>query len=122
MSFVVDTDTCSALLGRNDAAVVARFLQHTGGIYISAVTLAELYTWAYRGVRAVDRIAGVELLLNDVALLPVDLAVARMFGEIRAAMLARGLVLPTPDLLIAATALEHNFTIVTHNVRHFSSV
>jgi tRNA(fMet)-specific endonuclease VapC len=39
-----------------------------------------------------------------------------------ASLLSNGMVIATPDLLVAATALYHNFTVITHNVRHFTPV
>jgi len=42
------------------------------------------------------------------------------FGQVEATLLSRGTVVAAPDLLIAATALQHDFTVVTHNVRHFT--
>ncbi len=47
MSFLVDTDICSAFLKSHPLAV-KRFLQYTGGLNISTVILGELYTWALR--------------------------------------------------------------------------
>jgi predicted nucleic acid-binding protein len=44
MSFLIDTDVCSAHLKTN--ALTHRFLQYLGRLHISSVTLAELYTWA----------------------------------------------------------------------------
>jgi predicted nucleic acid-binding protein len=35
---------------------------------------------------------------------------------------SKGLTLPVPDGLIAATALEHNLTLVTRNVRDFAGL
>jgi predicted nucleic acid-binding protein len=37
----------------------------------------------------------------------------------RAALRQQGLLIPDMDLLIAATALEHDLTLVTRNQRHF---
>ena len=55
-------------------------------------------------------------------LLPVDEAVAVRFGAVSLALRAAGNPLPTPDLLIAATALEHDLTVVTANRRDFDPV
>ena len=60
--------------------------------------------------------------MNAVDLLPVDSFVARRFGEIRADLLDRRLRAPIPDLLIAATALEHQLTVVTHNTQDFARI
>ncbi len=58
----------------------------------------------------------------EFVLLPVDADVAERFGEVGAALLDRGQAVATPDLLIAATALVHDLTLVTGNVRHFSMI
>ena len=47
-------------------------------------------------------------------ILPVDMATARRWGQLSAA-----LGHDSADLLIAATALERGLTVVTRNVRHF---
>ena len=47
MSFLVDTDNCSAYL-KGHPLVIRRFLQYTGGLSISTVTLGELFTWTLR--------------------------------------------------------------------------
>src|SRR5947209_2368025 len=47
MSFLVDTDNCSAYV-KGVRAVVNRFSQYGGRLYITVVTLGELLTWALR--------------------------------------------------------------------------
>jgi predicted nucleic acid-binding protein len=47
-------------------------------------------------------------------LLPVDVGVARRWGQLSASIGHDG-----ADLLIAATALEHGLTVVTRNLSHF---
>jgi tRNA(fMet)-specific endonuclease VapC len=61
-------------------------------------------------------------LLSDVTVLDLDAEIARRFGVIRAGLLDRGRPVPATDLLIAATALVHDLTLVTHNVQHFAEV
>lgn len=121
MSFLVDTDICSAYL--NQAPVVFnRFMQYTGRIYLSAVSLGELATWAFRRRASPRRLQGVRDLLNDSILLEVDQDVAWKSGEIRAHLFDLGLPTQDSDLLIAATALVHGLTLVTHNTQDFTNV
>lgn len=56
------------------------------------------------------------LRLHEQRLLPVDLATARRWGQLSAALGHDG-----ADLLIAATALEHGLTVVMHNLGHFQT-
>ena len=75
MSFLLDTDICSAYL-KGNGKVRGRFLQHMGRLHISTVTLAELFTWARRARASPTRLQGVLDLLNDIQLLLVDDVVA----------------------------------------------
>ncbi len=52
-------------------------------------------------------------------ILPCDEAVAERWGRMVGQSEARGIRLPVIDSLIAATALEHDLTLVTRNVRDF---
>ncbi len=121
MSFLVDTDICSAHL-RNTKNVSRRFLQHSGQLSISVVSLGELYTWTKRQESSPRHQQGLTALLSDMTVLDVDHAVAQRFGEIRAQLLDRGQPVAGMDLLIAATALVHDLTMVTHNTRHFDNI
>ncbi len=121
MSFLLDTNTCSAYL-KGKRAVGNRFLQYTGGLHVSAITMGELYTWALRAAAHPGRAASVYDLLNDLTLLDVTRDVARTFGELRAERFDRCLPPPEMDLLIASTALVHDLTLVTHNAKDYINV
>lgn len=54
--------------------------------------------------------------------IPVDRSVADRFAMVRAELRASGMLIPDMDLLIAATALTHDLTLVTGNMRHFDRV
>jgi hypothetical protein len=51
---------------------------------------------------------------------PFDDSLADTYGSIRAFLEKRGTPISHPDLQIAATALMHDLTLVTHNAREFS--
>jgi tRNA(fMet)-specific endonuclease VapC len=118
MSFLIDTDTASAHL-RGVASVTSRFLQHTGRLYISTVALAELKSWVYRKKTPTKYRRGLNDMLQDFQTLTVDETVAEESGVVGADLLDRGTPIGTPDLLIGATALVYDLTVVTHNVQHF---
>ncbi len=44
------------------------------------------------------------------------------FAEIRALLTRRGELISDFDILIAATALHYNLTVLTFNYRHFSRI
>jgi tRNA(fMet)-specific endonuclease VapC len=118
---LIDTDICSAYL-KDDPTVVNRVMLHYGGLEVSAITAGELMTWAMRAKTPAARRQGVRDLLQGVAVLDVTLPVAERFGEIRAELIDRGLRVEEMDLFIAATALVHNVTLVTHNTADYANV
>jgi tRNA(fMet)-specific endonuclease VapC len=121
VSFLIDTDTCSAHL-REKGAVTSRFLQYGGQLHVSAITVGELFTWAMRANAPVRRMKSLQQLLADTKVLDVNGAVAREFGRVRAGLMDIGRPAPDLDLLIAATALVHGLTLVTHNTQDFANI
>ncbi len=121
MSFLIDTDICSAYL-KGDRLVWNRFMQYSGGLHVLTVTVGELFTWVLRANASPARLQGLLDLLRDVTVLEVTLDVARKFGEVRAGLLDRGQSAPEMDLLIASTALFHGLTMVTHNVADYANI
>lgn len=121
MSFLLDTDICSAHL-KGDGRVWQKVIQHSGQLHVSTITVGELFTWALRRGVSPQRRQTLQDFLRDVTTLDVTEAVGEKFGELRAGLLDAGQGTPELDLLIAATALVHDLTLVTHNVQDFTSV
>jgi tRNA(fMet)-specific endonuclease VapC len=121
MSLLLDTDICSAFL-RGNSGVVTRVQQHGGRISISAVTLGELYVLALRRKSSKRILPGLQAMLSDIAVLDVDRDIALTFGELRSQLLDKGRPTPVSDLWIAATALTHDLTLVTHNTADFAPI
>ncbi len=121
MSFLIDTDICSAYL-KGNRIVWNRFMQFTGGLHISAITFAELNVWVRRAGAPKSRLEALQALLNDLKFMEVDSNVAQHYGQLQAQLLDQGTPAPSMDLIIAATALVHNLTLVTHNTQDFINI
>lgn len=121
MSFLLDTDICSAYL-KNNARVVARVMLHYGGLRVSVITMGELLTWAMRGKAPPARLQGVRDFLSAATMHDIDAGVAEKFGELRASLLDQGRVVGDMDLLNAAVAVVHGLTMVTHNTRDYADI
>lgn len=122
MSFLLDTDTCSAHLKR-PSGLIHRFIQHSGRLHISTITLGELYAWAYRRTNPSRLLSAIQSdLLSDVQVHNFDTVCAHQFGHVRGTLLRAGLHVPMPDLMIASVALVHNLTLVTHNTADFQHI
>ncbi|RMG08045.1 MAG: type II toxin-antitoxin system VapC family toxin, partial [Cyanobacteria bacterium J055] len=61
-------------------------------------------------------------LLASVALLPFGTAEAEQAAQIRSLLKTTGKPIEAYDVLIAATALQYNFVMVTANVREFDRI
>ncbi len=123
MIYLLDTNACIAYL-RTPLSTVGRRLaqQQPGDIVLCAVVKAELIYGAAHNARSQEQLAGLERFFQPYVSLPFDDTTAAIAGQIRADLAARGTPIGLHDLQIAATALAHNLTVVTHNTREFSRV
>jgi tRNA(fMet)-specific endonuclease VapC len=122
MSFLLDTDTCSFHL-KQPSGLIHRFIQHSGGLFLPTIALAELYAWAYRRANPAKLLHEIATdLLPDVTVLAFDSTCAEQFGKVRGALLRQGIQIPIPDLMIASVALVHNLTLVTHNTADYQII
>jgi tRNA(fMet)-specific endonuclease VapC len=83
MNFLLDTDTCSAHMQR-PAKLAHRFIQYTGHVAISSVTLAELYAGAHKHSQTSRLLALIGDLLHEVQVINFDSACAERFRQVRA--------------------------------------
>ena len=121
MSFLLDTNVLSETRKRLPHQNVITWLQQRDQteLYISVLTLGELAKGIARrrktdqpaAVNLTHWLDGIELLFSD-RLIPIDPAIARVWGELNA---DRNLAVI--DSLLAATAKVHGLTLVTRNVK-----
>ncbi len=114
-----DTNVISELTRREPNVGVLEWANSIRNVTISAVTLDEIvYGLAWRPIpRIVSWFE--EFLETHCDVLPVSVQIARVSGQLRGQLQARGQTRSQADMLIAATARVHGLTLVTRNVRHF---
>lgn len=119
MKYLIDSDwVADYLRGRSQAVDLLNRLSHDG-LAISAIRFGEIYEGIYYGVDPVRSEAVFQQFLLGSSVLDVDSIIARQFAMLRGFLRQRGLLIPQPDILIAATAIEFDLTLVTRNLRHF---
>jgi predicted nucleic acid-binding protein len=121
MSFLLDTDICSAYL-KDDPHVVGKVMLHFGGLHVSVIAVGELMTWARRSKAPPARLQGTRDLLAASNIHDVDFAVAEKFGELRASLLDQGVTVGELDLFNTSVALVNNLTVVTHNAQDYANI
>lgn len=128
--FLLDTNVISELVKPKPQANVTEWVENTDEslLYLSVLTLGEIR----RGIAALPqsrRRATLEAWLDkdlrarfEGRILVIDQEVADRWGLLTAAARNSGIVLPVIDGLLAATALEHNLTLVTRDTGQIPSM
>ena len=128
--FLLDTNIISELVKPKPEANVTEWVENTDEslLYLSVLTLGEIR----RGIAALPqsrRRAILEAWLDkdlrarfEGRILVIDQEVADRWGLLTAAARNSGRVLPVIDGLLAATALEHNLTLVTRDTGQIPSM
>jgi predicted nucleic acid-binding protein len=120
--FLLDTDTLIYLL-KGQPEVMRSLRQHENDpIKASVITLMELYYGAYKSERVTANLAKIKALENALEVVPLGPEAVEIFGLQKAELESSGTPLDDFDLAIAVTALAHNLTLVTNNIRHFHRV
>lgn len=122
MSYLVDTDwIIDGLNGRRNALAFFE-APWDEGLGVSMITVGELYEGAHGNPQPAKHIASFQQFLAPFTLLPLTDETMRHFGRLRALLRRKGNLIPDFDLLVAATALEHDLVLLTRNRRHFERV
>jgi predicted nucleic acid-binding protein len=101
--------------------------QHSGALFLSVITVAEVQGGIANAVREgafrkAGRLGGwldTMLHLYAARVLPLDVHVALALGRLSDMARAQGQNPGLADLAIAATAQQHGYIVLTRNVRHF---
>ena len=92
---------------------------------LSSVGLTELVHGMYRAQTPelkLRRQRYLDELLRDLTVYPYTRETAMLAGRIDGEQQARGVTIPFGDLLIGATALSLEFSVLTVNLRHFNLI
>ena len=123
MIYLLDTNTCIRFLNPGKSTVPDRLAAVSREeVAICQIVKAELYYGAYRSTRRDANLALLAKFFSQFESLPFDDAAAEAYGRLRAELTRRGTPIGPNDLMIAAIALAHDLTLVTHNTAEFSRV
>jgi len=121
--YMLDTNMCIYLRQNRPPEVTARFRQmQNGDAVLSVITYGELLYDAQRSQQYTRALESLARLVSLLPVLPMPEEAASAYGEIRAALEARGEMIGGNDLWIAAHAKSVGLTLVTNNVREFKRV
>ncbi len=128
MSYLADTNAVSEFSKKlpNQKVLDWFAAQAEESLFLSVITIGEIE----KGIAKISDPIGkakYEIYLENLVLrfdrriLPISLKIGRRWGKLFGTLQKTGRVLPNWDSLIAATALEHDLTIITRNTDDFTS-
>ncbi|MGK7957967.1 MAG: type II toxin-antitoxin system VapC family toxin [Crocosphaera sp.] len=125
MAYLFDTDAISETLRKRPLADYIDWLNSVSKEeqYTSTIVIAELYKGAFRSQKSEIILEKINrVILPQLTVIPFDVVTAKIYGEIYAELEKNGQILAHADLQIAATAIQHNLTLVTGNIKHFNRI
>lgn len=122
MSYLVDSDRVADWLKGRPPTVHLLTDLAPAGLAISQVTYGEIYEGIAFGHNPKQSERVFRQFLRTVDVLPLSQRIWRRFARLRGELRRQGQLIGDLDLLIAATALEHQRTLVTGNVKHFDRI
>ena len=123
MSYMLDTNTCIYAIKNSPCSVRLRLKKSLPeGVFISAITLAELEYGVCRSRLKEQNKNALLKLLTGIGVLPFDGEAAVEYGSVKAELQKSGTPIGPLDTLIAAHAKAAGLTLVTNNTREFGRV
>jgi len=92
---------------------------------LSVITVAELLHGVHRAdsaKRRLKRSAYVEKVIELFPIYMFEISIARIYAELWAELIRKGIQIGAHDLIIGATALSLGFSVATYNLRHFEMI
>ena len=120
--YCIDSDAVIAHF-RGDASIKERFNSISAGeLFITPITLCELYRGAFLSENLEKNKSLVESLLERANVLNFDLQACEIFGNAYKALKQLGKLTQDNDLMTASICISNNATLITRNKRHFENI
>jgi tRNA(fMet)-specific endonuclease VapC len=122
ISYLIDTDWAVHHLNGMEEIRMKLVDMKSDGLGLSVISLAELCESVYYSRDSEASQRQLASFLASVTVLGVNEEVCRIFGQQRGYLRQHGLMIGDFDLLIAATCLHYDLTLLTNNRRHFQRI
>jgi tRNA(fMet)-specific endonuclease VapC len=122
MNYVLDSDTIIYFL-KGKIEIVSKIKTiNPENLFTTSINQAELFYGAHNSTKVKDNIKIINGFLANLTVLKFDSNSARIFGEIKAQLKNKGMIVADIDLCIAAITAANNMVVVTSNEKHFKKI
>lgn len=123
MKYLLDTNICIAMIRNKPADLIKKLTSHRpGDVGVSVITVAELVHGAQKSAQPEQNMMALDQFLLPLDVADFDQSTAVAYGQIRAYLEKKGMLIGSMDMLIAAHALSLDVVLVTNNTREFKRV
>jgi tRNA(fMet)-specific endonuclease VapC len=123
MNYLIDTDWVIDHLNQVERVTTRLHELAPEGLALSVVSLGELYEGVYYSQDPEASEASLQRFLNrELTILGIDEETCKLFGRERGRLRTIGQRIGDIDLMIAATALQYDLTLLSNNRRHFDRI
>jgi tRNA(fMet)-specific endonuclease VapC len=123
MNYLIDTNICIYLMNHYPEKVIQKFKQvEVGDIGISTISVSELQYGVSKSVHREKNQKRLREFLAPLEICAYDTTAALAYGDIRQYLERNGRLIGPLDMLIAAHALGHGWTLITNNEDEFKRI
>ena len=109
--------------GDNDLkAKLEKFSNTLTDVFLTPITLCELYKGAYLHHNPIEKIREIEDFLSSFTLLEFDQEAAKKFGKEYSKLSKMGKLISEFDLMIACIVKMHDLILITRDKKHFENI
>lgn len=120
--YVLDTDIVVDFLRDKENIKKLIYNLYTKKVYITFITVSELYFGAYNSKNKIKHIGEIDFLKGLVDVLYPDLSVCKLFGKIKKELKDNGKIIGDFDIMIAAVTIVKDFSLITNNIKHYEDI
>lgn len=122
MPYLLDADVIIQILLAREQTVAAVDRLASEGLVVSLITIGEVYEGAFRASNPHEHLRTFRTLLRPYRVINLSDGIMERFAELRFNLRRSGQMIPDFDLVLCATALEHDLTLLTYNLRHMRRI
>jgi len=122
MSYLIDTDILIYAVKGYENVLTRLKKNRDIPVSISLISYAELVYGAKKSQYPERNMITVARIRNIYPVVGLDTEIMEVFADIKAKLVKEGTRIEDMDLLIAATALYMDMTLVTNNTKHFARI